>query len=263
VRIHDCVQAECTQTHLLWTIDDDASNFDPELHELGGDRTARQKVQDQRARQGATGRLCHGLRNIQTIRQSGSSPAVLQHYQGSHPPLHITIHEHLPVEGVKGKKCLDQSSDFKSFDTDTYRKRTHPIFLTPFEDMGPVQKVKDDEYRALVVSFLEDVERSRKVMSEEKHCDPVRDLGFYNAKGDNIEGSLHHSKITEYVRERFMVLRAIGFHEAINEMDSKGDAEDEAAEEEMTDGEPSFDAYEADSAGRRYSRCKDCLPEGP
>ena len=34
-----------------------------------------------------------------------------------------------------------------------------------------------------------------------------------------------------------MVLRAIGFREAINEMDSKGDAQDEAAEEE-SNGEP-------------------------
>ena len=130
-------------------------------------------------------------------------------------------------------------AEFKSFDTNTYRTRTHPVFLTPFEDMDPVQKVKDDECRALAVSFLEDIERSRNVMSEENVRDLVRDFGFFNAKGDNIEDSLHHSKITEYVRERFMFLRAIGFREAINEMDSKGDAQDEAAEEEESDGEPS------------------------
>jgi DNA modification methylase len=130
-------------------------------------------------------------------------------------------------------------AEFKSFDTDTYRTRTHPVFLTPFEDMDPVQKVKDDECRALAVSFLEDIERSRNVMSEENIRELVRDFGFFNAKGDNIEDSLHHSKITEYVRERFMVLRAVGFREAINEMDSKGDEQDEAAEDEESDGEPS------------------------
>jgi hypothetical protein len=35
----------------------------PDLHEFGGDGIARQKVHDQRARQGARGRLRHGLRN--------------------------------------------------------------------------------------------------------------------------------------------------------------------------------------------------------
>jgi hypothetical protein len=53
-------------------------------------------------------------------------------------------------------------------------------------------------------------------MSKDNICDLVGDLGFYNAKRDKIEDSLHHSKITECVRERFMVLRAIGFREAIN-----------------------------------------------
>ena len=52
------------KTHPLWTVDDDASSVYPELHEFGGDGTARQKVQDQRARQGARRRLCHCLRNI-------------------------------------------------------------------------------------------------------------------------------------------------------------------------------------------------------
>jgi hypothetical protein len=76
-------------------------------------------------------------------------------------------------------------------------------------------------------------------MSEENIRELVCDFGFFNAKGDNIEESLHHSKIAEYVRERFMVLRAIGFREAINEMDSKGDEQDEADEDEANDGEPS------------------------
>jgi hypothetical protein len=87
---------------------------------------------------------------------------------------------------------------FKSFDTDTYRTRTHPVFLTPFEEMAPVQKVNDDEFRALAVSFLEDIERSRNVMSEENIRDLVRDFGFFKAKGDNNEDSLHHSMKTEY-----------------------------------------------------------------
>jgi hypothetical protein len=102
-------------------------------------------------------------------------------------------------------------AEFKSFDTDTYRTRTNPVFLTPFEDMDPLQKVKDDECRDLAVSFLEDIERSRNVMSEENIRELVRDFGFFNAIGDNIEDYLHHSKITEYVLARFTVLRAIGF----------------------------------------------------
>jgi hypothetical protein len=75
-------------------------------------------------------------------------------------------------------------------------------------------------------------------MSKENIRDLLRDFGFFNAKGDNIEDSLQHSKILEYVREGFIVLRAIGFREAINEIDSKRDA-DEAAEEEESYGEPS------------------------
>jgi hypothetical protein len=130
-------------------------------------------------------------------------------------------------------------AEFKSFHTDTYRTRTHPVFLTPFEDMDPVQRVKNDGTRALAVSFLEDIERSINLMSEESIRDLVQDFGFTIAKGDNIEDSLHHSEITEYVREILMVLRAIGFREAINEVDSKGDTEDEAAEAEESDGEPS------------------------
>jgi hypothetical protein len=129
-------------------------------------------------------------------------------------------------------------ADFKSFDTDTYRTRTHPVFLFPFKDMDPKQNVNDDEFRALAVSFLEDIETSRNVMPEENIRDLVHDFGFFNAKGDNIEESLHHSKIREYVRERFMVLCAIGFREAMSEMDSKEDAQEEAAEKE-SDGEPS------------------------
>jgi hypothetical protein len=80
---------------------------------------------------------------------------------------------------------------------------------------------------------------SLRYMSEENVRDLVRDFGFFNAKGDNIEDPLKNSKITEYVRERFMVLRAIDFREAINEMDSKGNAQEEAVEEEEVDGEPS------------------------
>jgi hypothetical protein len=53
--------------------------------------------------------------------------------------------------------------------------------------MDPVQKVKDYECRALAVSFLEDIERSRNVMSEEYSRDLVRDFGFFNAKGDNMK----------------------------------------------------------------------------
>jgi hypothetical protein len=120
-------------------------------------------------------------------------------------------------------------AEFNSFDMDTYRTRTHPVFPTPYEDMDNVQKVKDDECRALAVSFLEDIERSRNVMSEDNIRDLVLNFGFFNAKGVNIEDSLHRSKITEYVREIFMVLRAIGFREAINLVDSKGDEKDEAA----------------------------------
>jgi hypothetical protein len=56
--------------------------------------------------------------------------------------------------------------EFKSLDTDTYRTRTHPVFLTPIDDMDPVQKVKDDECRDLAVFILEDIERSRKLISE-------------------------------------------------------------------------------------------------
>jgi hypothetical protein len=77
-------------------------------------------------------------------------------------------------------------AEFKSFDTDTYCARMHPVFLTPFEDMDTVQKFKDDEYRALAVFFMEDVERSRNMMSEENIRDLVRDFGFLNAKGDTI-----------------------------------------------------------------------------
>jgi hypothetical protein len=57
-------------------------------------------------------------------------------------------------------------AEFKSCDTDMYRTRTHPVFLTPFEDMDPVQKVKYDECSALAVSFLEDIERSENLVSE-------------------------------------------------------------------------------------------------
>jgi hypothetical protein len=60
-----------------------------------------------------------------------------------------------------------------------------------------------------------------------------------NAKVDSIEDPLHISKIIEYMRERFMVLRAIGSREVINEMEIKGDAQDETAEDEESDGEPS------------------------
>jgi hypothetical protein len=42
-------------------------------------------------------------------------------------------------------------AEFKSFDTNTYRTRTHPVFLKPFEDMDPVKKTIDDECRALAV----------------------------------------------------------------------------------------------------------------
>jgi cytochrome c1 len=56
------------------------------------------------------------------------------------------------------------TAEFKYFDTDTYRARTHPVFLTPFKYMDPVQKVKDDKCRALAVSFLKYIERSRYVM---------------------------------------------------------------------------------------------------
>jgi hypothetical protein len=70
------------------------------------------------------------------------------------------------------------------------------------------------------------------VLSEESIRDLARDFGFFNAKGNNIEDSLYHSKITEYVRDRFMVLRDIGFQDAINEMESKGNAQEEAAEDE-------------------------------
>jgi DNA modification methylase len=141
---------------------------------------------------------------------------------------------------VSGDKDVwTNPAEFKSFDTNTYRTRTHPVFLTPFEDMDPVQKMKDDECRALAGSFLEDIERSRYAMSDENVRDLVRDFGFFNAKGDNIEDPLHHSKITEYVRDRFMVLRAIGFREAINEMETKGDAQEEAVDEEDSDDEPS------------------------
>jgi predicted RNA methylase len=130
-------------------------------------------------------------------------------------------------------------AEFKSFDTDTYRTKTHPVFLKPFEDMDPVQKTIDDECRVLAVSFLEDIERSRSVRAEDNVHDFVREFGFFNAKGDNIEDPLHHSKITEYVREKFMGLRVTGFREAITEMDSKGDALEEADDEDDDDGEPS------------------------
>jgi hypothetical protein len=76
--------------------------------------------------------------------------------------------------------------------------------------------------------------------AEDNVQDFVRESVFFNAKGDSSEDPLHHSKITEYVRAKFMVLRATGFREAITEMDSKGDAPEEADdEEEDDDGEPS------------------------
>jgi hypothetical protein len=67
-------------------------------------------------------------------------------------------------------------AEFKYFDTDTYPARTHPVLLNRFEDMDPVQRVKDDECRALAVPFLEDIERRRNVMSEENIRDLVRDF---------------------------------------------------------------------------------------
>jgi hypothetical protein len=79
------------------------------------------------------------------------------------------------------------SAELKSFDTETYRTRTHPVFLTPFEDMDPVQKVNDDEYRALAFSFLEDIERSRNVMSEEYIRDQVSDSGFSMQKETTLK----------------------------------------------------------------------------
>jgi hypothetical protein len=42
-RVHDFVQAERTQTHPSWFLDDDASSVYPELHAFDGDGTARQK----------------------------------------------------------------------------------------------------------------------------------------------------------------------------------------------------------------------------
>ena len=78
-------------------------------------------------------------------------------------------------------------AESKSFYTNTYRTRTHPVFLNPFEDMDPVQKVKDDECRALAVSFLEDIERSRNVMSEENVRDLVRDFGFSMQKESTLK----------------------------------------------------------------------------
>jgi hypothetical protein len=104
---------------------------------------------------------------------------------------------------------------FKSFATDTYRTRTHPVFLTPFEDMDPLQNVKDDECRALAVSFLEDIERSRNVMSEENIRDLVRDFGFLIRKETTL-------------KTLFTILRS-------RSMDARG----EAAEDEESDGKPS------------------------
>ena len=68
--------------------------------------------------------------------------------------------------------------ELKSFDTNTNRTRTYPVFFNPFEDMDSVQKVKDDECRALAVSFLEDIEMNRTVKSEENVRDLIRDFGF-------------------------------------------------------------------------------------
>lgn len=129
-------------------------------------------------------------------------------------------------------------AEFKSFDTTSYRKSTHPVFAKHFEDMDPVQKTMDDECRALAVSFLEDVERSKEVTAKDSASHFVRDFGFFNAKSNNIDEALHHSKLTEYVREKFLVLRATGFREAIEEIDSKGDAHDEADEDDDDECEP-------------------------
>ena len=73
-------------------------------------------------------------------------------------------------------------AEFKSFDTNTHRKRTHPVFLTPLEDMDPVQKFKVDECRDLAFYLLEDIERSRNVMSEENVRDLVRDFWVFQWK---------------------------------------------------------------------------------
>jgi hypothetical protein len=129
-------------------------------------------------------------------------------------------------------------AEFKSLDTSTYRTNTHPVFVKPFEDMDPVQKTKDDECRALAVSFLDDIGRSKDVTAEERVVDLVRDFGFFNGKGHTLaDPPLHHSMITEYVRKKFMVLRATGFGEAMDNMDRLGGAPEEAGEDESGDGE--------------------------
>jgi hypothetical protein len=64
-------------------------------------------------------------------------------------------------------------AEFKSFDTDTYRTRTHPVIVKPFRDTELGHKTIDAECRSLSVSFLEYIERSRSVRAEDNVHDFV------------------------------------------------------------------------------------------